>query len=50
MTKLEVPHLVEDLKEFLREVDESRRGMRRPTEREVLREIQAYRAEKRKKD
>ncbi|HIH88156.1 TPA: AbrB/MazE/SpoVT family DNA-binding domain-containing protein [Candidatus Bathyarchaeota archaeon] len=47
MTKLEIPPLVEDLKEFLAEIDETRKDVRRPTEREILAEIQAYRRENR---
>jgi len=48
VTKLKIPPLAEDLKEFLKEVDEGRRDRRRPTEREILEEIQAYRRERRK--
>ncbi|MCX6649221.1 MAG: AbrB/MazE/SpoVT family DNA-binding domain-containing protein [Candidatus Bathyarchaeota archaeon] len=47
MAKLEIPPLVEDLKEFLAEIDETRKDARRPTEREILAEIQAYRRENR---
>ena len=47
MTKLEIPPLAEDLKEFLAEIDETRKDARRPTEREILAEIQAYRRENR---
>ena len=46
VTKLEIPPLAEELKEFLKEVDESRKGKKRPTEREILEEIQSYRREK----
>ena len=48
VTKLKIPPLAEDLKEFLKEVDEGRRDRKRPTEREILEEIQAYRRERRK--
>jgi AbrB family looped-hinge helix DNA binding protein len=47
-TKLRIQPLVEDLKELLREVDEGRMDRKRPTEREILEEIQAYRRERRK--
>ena len=46
--KLRIQPLVEDLKELLREVDEGRMDRKRPTEREILEEIQAYRRERRK--
>lgn len=45
VTKLDIPPLSDDLKGFLDEIDEKRRGRRRPTEREILEEIQAYRSE-----
>jgi len=48
VTKLRIPPLAEDLKEFLREIDEGRKDRKRPTEREILEEIQAYRRERRK--
>ena len=48
VTKLHFPPLAEDLKEFLREIDEGRKDRKRPTEREILEEIQAYRRERRK--
>ncbi len=47
MAKLEVPSLTEDLKSLFNEIDEQYRGKRRPTEREILAEIQEYRKEKR---
>lgn len=46
VTKLKVLPLAEDLKEFLREIDEGRKDRKRPTEREILEEIQAYRRER----
>ena len=49
VTKLEIPPLTENLKELFKAVDESRRGKRKPTEREILREIQEHRANKHKK-
>jgi AbrB family looped-hinge helix DNA binding protein len=48
VAKLEIPPLVDDLKEFFEEIDEKRKGSKRPTEREILEEIQAYRSERRK--
>jgi len=48
VTKLEIPPLADDLKGFFKEVDEGRKGRKRPTEREILEEIQAYRSERRK--
>ncbi len=47
LTKLEIPPLVEDLKGFLAEIDETRKDARRPTEQEILAEIQTYRRENR---
>ena len=49
VTKLEIPPLTEDLKELFKAVDENRRGKKKPTEREILMEIQAHRANKNKK-
>jgi AbrB family looped-hinge helix DNA binding protein len=48
VTKLEIPPLADDLKELFKEVDEGRKGRKRPTEREILEDIQAYRSERRK--
>jgi AbrB family looped-hinge helix DNA binding protein len=48
VTKLEIPPLADDLKELFKEVDERRKGRKRPTEREILEDIQAYRSERRK--
>ncbi|MDE1854152.1 MAG: AbrB/MazE/SpoVT family DNA-binding domain-containing protein [Thaumarchaeota archaeon] len=47
MAKLEIPPLDEELKGLFEEIDERYKGKRRPTEREILSEIQAYRKEKR---
>lgn len=48
VTKLEIPPLADDLKELFKEIDEGRKGRKRPTEREILEDIQAYRSERRK--
>ncbi|OGD47188.1 hypothetical protein A3K69_02815 [Candidatus Bathyarchaeota archaeon RBG_16_57_9] len=48
VTRLEVPPLTDDLKEFFKEIDEKRKGKKRPTEREILEEIQAFRNERRR--
>ncbi len=47
VVKLEIPPLSKDLEKFLSEIHESRRGMRKPTEKEILVDIQEYRREKR---
>ena len=47
VTKLEIPPLGERLKSHIREIDEQYKGKKRPTEREILEEIQAYRRERR---
>ncbi|MBI2185143.1 MAG: AbrB/MazE/SpoVT family DNA-binding domain-containing protein [Thaumarchaeota archaeon] len=47
VTRLKVPSLGEELKDLFREIDEQYKGKRRPTEKEILEEIQAYRREKR---
>ncbi len=49
VTKLEIPPLTENLKELFKSVDESRRGKGKPSEREILMEIQEHRANKLKK-
>lgn len=49
ITKLKVPPLGEELKDLFKEIDEQYRGKKRPTEKEILEEIQAYRREKRAK-
>ena len=48
MTKLEFPHLGEELKDLFREIEENYKKRRRPTEREILASIQSYREEKRR--
>jgi AbrB family looped-hinge helix DNA binding protein len=45
--KIEVPELGGKLKSLFKEVDKRYKGKKRPTEREILAEIQAYRKEKR---
>ena len=45
--KVEAPSLGDELKALFREIDERYKGKKRPTEREILAEIQAYRKEKR---
>jgi len=47
VTKLNVPPLGEELKDLFREIDEQNKGKKKPTEKEILEEIQAYRREKR---
>jgi AbrB family looped-hinge helix DNA binding protein len=49
ITKLKIPSLGEELKNLFREIDESYRHKKRPSEREILEEIKAYRKEKRAK-
>jgi AbrB family looped-hinge helix DNA binding protein len=45
--KVEAPTLGDELKNLFREIDERYKGKKRPTEREILAEIQAYRKERR---
>ena len=47
ITKLRIPSLGEELKELFREIDENYKDKRRPTEKEILEEIQAFRRQKR---
>ena len=47
LTKLMIPSLGEELKSLFREIDENYKRKRRPTETEILEEIQAYRRERR---
>ena len=49
VTRLKVPPLGEKLKDLFREIDEQNQGKTKPTEKEILEEIQAYRREKRAK-
>ena len=48
VVKLKVPPLA-DLKELFKEIDEQNKGKKKPTEEEILEEIQSYRREKRAK-
>ena len=45
LTKLNVPPLDDKLSAIFAEVDEQYRGKKRPTEKEILKEIQAFRKE-----
>ena len=47
VTKLRIPSLGEELKALFREIDVQFREKRRPTEKEILEEIRAYRRERR---
>jgi AbrB family looped-hinge helix DNA binding protein len=49
VTKLEIPPLTENLKTLFKAIDESPRVKGKPTEREILIEIQKYRVNKHKK-
>lgn len=49
LTKLRVPSLREELRALFRDIDENYRGKKRPTEKEILEEIQAHRRERRTK-
>lgn len=49
VTKLKFPPLGKQLETLFREIDEQYEGKKRPTEREILDEIQAHRKEKRLK-
>ncbi len=46
LAKLKIPPLKERLDALFREIDEQYKGKKRPTEREILEEVQAYRREK----
>ena len=46
VTKLKVPSLSQELRKLFSEIDEQYKRKKRPTERELLEEIQAYRQEK----
>ena len=43
LTKLRIPPLGEELRSLFTEIDENYKRKRRPTEKEILEEIQAYR-------
>ncbi len=46
LTKLTIPPLKERLTALFREIDERYKGRKRPTEREILQEIQTHRRER----
>lgn len=47
LTKLEIPSVGKELKVLFREIDQHYKRKRRPTEKEILEDIQAYRRERR---
>ncbi len=47
LTKLKAPSLGDELKRLFRVIDEQYERRKKPSEKEILREIQAYRREKR---
>ena len=49
VTKLTIPPLGRELRELFREIDEQNKGKKKPSEKEILEQIQAYRREKRAK-
>ena len=49
VTKLKVPPLGGELEDLFREIDQQNKGKKKPTEKEIIEEIQAYRREKRAK-
>ena len=49
VTKLTIPPLGKELRELFREIDEQNKGKKKPSEKEILEQIQAYRREKRAK-
>ena len=49
VTKLKIPELGEELRGLFKEVDKLYKGKKKPTEEEILEEIQAYRQEKKNK-
>jgi bifunctional DNA-binding transcriptional regulator/antitoxin component of YhaV-PrlF toxin-antitoxin module len=49
IARLRVPPLEEELKGLFKEIDEQYAGRKRPAEKEILEEIQAFRREKRAK-
>ena len=46
VTRLKVSPLGEEFKDLFKEIDRQYKGKRRPTEKEILEEIQAHRREK----
>ena len=49
VTKLSIPPLGKELRELFREIDEQNKGKKKPSEKEILEQVQAYRREKRAK-
>ena len=49
VTKLTIPPLGRELRELFREIDVQNKGKKKPSEKEILEQIQAYRREKRAK-
>ncbi len=49
VTRLRAPPLGEELKDLFKEIDKQYKGKKKPTEKEILEEIRAYRREKRAK-
>ncbi len=47
VVKVEAPAVEDGLKDLFREIDDRYKSKKRPTESEILREIQAYRMERR---
>ncbi len=47
LAKLIIPPLKERLNTLFKEIDKQYKGRKRPTEKEILREVQAYRQERR---
>ena len=48
LAKLSIPSLGKELKELFEEIDTRYKKARRPSEKEILEEIQAYRRERRR--
>jgi AbrB family looped-hinge helix DNA binding protein len=49
ITKLKLPSLGNELESLFKEIDRQYEGKKRPTQKEILHEIQSYRIEKRAK-
>ena len=47
LTRLKIPSLDDELKTLFSEIDKQYRGRKKPSQSEILREIQSYRTEKR---
>jgi AbrB family looped-hinge helix DNA binding protein len=50
VTKLQLPTIGDELKSLFKEIDRKNRGRKSPDEREILKEIQAHRKEKRDRE